>query len=175
MNARRSRPKLPRFDHSTSRLFDQSTSLLPAASCLLPAVCGAGSMSEFAIGIRTMRGHGCTERRFSSKDQRLLFQVWAAVGSRSVVGCRLPAASCQLFLGCRPTPHGGSPYTAEHRFSLEEPCLVLREGATQIGSAANFVRQSHVPPHLQIHFPAQGGSRFLMEMLTPGISLEPPL
>ncbi len=38
MNARRSRPMFPRFAHLTSRLFDQSTKLLPGASRQLPPV-----------------------------------------------------------------------------------------------------------------------------------------
>ena len=91
MNARRSRPMFPRFDHSTSRLFDQSTRLLPAASCFsavvyrrvegglsvfcvseplpaagckLPALCGGGSLSALAVG---NRGQWPEEgRRFSS-------------------------------------------------------------------------------------------------------------
>jgi hypothetical protein len=46
----------PRFAHLTSRLFDQSTRLLPAAACQLYSDSRAGSLSEFAIGSRPVVG-----------------------------------------------------------------------------------------------------------------------
>ena len=56
MNARRSRPMFPRFAHLTSRLFDQSTRLLPAAACQLYSDSRAGSLSDVAIGYRALEG-----------------------------------------------------------------------------------------------------------------------
>lgn len=77
--------------------------------------CRDESLSDLAViyrgvegGLSVFRGSDPLSAACCQLPPVFRFPGWIAVGSSSVVGCLLPAASCLLYLGCRPSrPVGG--------------------------------------------------------------------
>jgi hypothetical protein len=90
MNVGRSRPRFPRFDHLTSRLFDQSTRRLPTAGCKLPAVPRLSALAPWWAASCPLQAASC----FLAVGSRLSFRI-----PNFAFRLGQPAARCQLFPG----------------------------------------------------------------------------